>query len=128
MKMEKRGELGLSDIIFIVLNVIFFAILLIFVVRAGNSTAIYEEMYAKKFALMIDSAKPGMVIHMNIEKLNEVAKKNHYNGKIVEIKEEESRVIVRLASGQGYSFQYFSKLSIKAEIAGDYLKIEVGEK
>ena len=65
--MKKRGQILAENVIFIVLNLIFLAILVLFIYSKSGSEAILEEKYAKQIALIIDSAKPGMNISLNME-------------------------------------------------------------
>ena len=80
--MEKRGKKGnilTENIIFIVLNLAFLSILLLFLLSKTSETAVLEEKYAKQIALMIDAAEPGMRIHLNMEDAIEKAVKNKIN-------------------------------------------------
>ncbi|GAJ19854.1 unnamed protein product, partial [marine sediment metagenome] len=57
----------MENIIFIVLNLIFLIILIVFLVSRMGSNSVLEEKYAKQIAMIIDSAKPAMEIHLNME-------------------------------------------------------------
>ncbi len=106
-RLNKKGEnLILSPLIFIVLNIMFFGILLGFVFNSSNGVLVYEQAYAKQIALIIDSAKPGMNISLNMEEAVEKAKDEKWKGKIVSIK--DNIVTVKLGEGGGYSYQFFN--------------------
>lgn len=108
---NKKGvDVIMSNIIFILLNLIFFAAMFYFVSRASSGDSFYEQRYAKKIALMIDEAKPNTHIELDISKLMEKADKNNYKDNIVTI--ENNKVIVRLRQGKGYNFIYFSDVKI----------------
>ncbi len=77
-KIGKRGILR-ENIIFIVLNLAFLSILLLFLLSKTSETAVLEEKYAKQIALMIDATEPGMRIHLNMEDAIEKAVKNKIN-------------------------------------------------
>ena len=64
---NKRGEILVENVIFIVLNLIFLTILILFLFSKMGSAAVLEEKYAKQIALIIDSSKPRMEIHLNME-------------------------------------------------------------
>lgn len=108
---DKRGIEFLSyPLIFIILNIVFFAALFIFVARAGAGVSVKEQVYAKQIVLVIDQAKPGTTLEIDISKLYEIAENNKYNGKPIDFNYKENKVIVRFASGGGYSYKYFTEL------------------
>ena len=139
MEMEKRGFLFLNrkkaaspvieNVIFIVLNIMFFAIMLFFVVRAGSGAFVLEQAYAKEAALIIDNAKPGMSILVEMEDALKVAKKNGVKEEnIVRIDSVEKRIILKFSNKGAYSFQYFNDNEVSAGIRGIFLEINVKEK
>ena len=73
--MKKKGTVLTENIIFIVLNLVFLTILVLFLFSKVGDVAIMEEKYAKQIALIIDSAKPGMEISLNMEDAIKKAKK-----------------------------------------------------
>ena len=101
---EKKGTILLENVIFIVLNLVFLTILIIFVFSKMGSVAVLEEKYAKQIALIIDAAKPGMEIHLNVEDALEKAKDENYDGEIIQINENVVRVQLREKGGYSYSF------------------------
>lgn len=109
---DKRGMgLLLSTIIFIVLNLVFFASLFLFIGVKSTGVSLHEQVYAKQIALLIDGAKPGTSIEVDIYKLYEIAKKNEYQPakSLVEINSQEKEVKVKLTErGKGYSFKHFN--------------------
>ena len=102
--MNRKGTILLENIIFIILNLVFLTILIIFVFSKMGSTAVLEERYAKQIALMIDAAKPEMEIHLNVEDALEKAKDENYDGEIIQINENVVRVQLREKGGYSYSF------------------------
>jgi len=109
--MNKRGFLTLQNtFIFIILNVVFFAILFIAVAIAGTGVKIKEQAYAKQISLTIDQAKKGTNFTIDISELYETAKKNKYEGIPVSFNYNENKVIVKLGKGEGYSHVSFTKL------------------
>ena len=86
----KKGELLISNIIFIVLNLVFLAILIVFIVKQGSGAIVLEQSYAKQIALLIDSAKPITEVRMDmkegIEKAkNEIGEERIKNKEVVKI-------------------------------------------
>jgi hypothetical protein len=115
MSMKKTDTRGLSlmgRVIFIFLVIIFFAAMLFFVIRAGTQASVIEQVYAKQIALTIDNAKPGMEINLDISELYEVAEKNEFKGNVVTINNDEKSVMVTLASGRGYKFDFFNDVNV----------------
>ena len=129
---EKRAETAspvIENVIFIVLNIMFFAIMILFVVRSVSNAVVYEQAYAKEAALIIDSAKPSMVILMNIEDALKIAKSNSVKEEdIVRIDSAEKRIILKFSSKGAYSFQYFNDNEVSAGIRGIFLEINIKEK
>ena len=126
--MNKRGDTILIEtFIFIFLNLIFFAAILVFVWRMGTGIAVYEEVYAKEIAFIIDSAKPGMQISFDMTKVVEIASKSNIGrNEIVSI--EGGVVNVKLSSGEGYGMKYFSNYDASASFKDNYITISVREK
>lgn len=114
----KRGDILIENIIFIILNLIFFTILILFIFSRTGSAALLEEEYAKQIALIIDAAKPGtivdikpgMIIHMNMEELIDKAEKEGFEGNIVSI--TGNLVTVKLRSKGGYSYSFFNDVDV----------------
>ncbi len=103
--MKKRGQILVENIIFIVLNLIFLSILILFLYSKTGGEAILEEKYSKQIALLIDSAKPGMEIHLNMEDAIEKAEENNWDkNKIVLISGNTVTVQLREKGGNFYSF------------------------
>lgn len=107
---RKKGENILTgDVIFIVLNLAFLSILLIFLFAKANSAATLEEKYSKEIALAIDSARPGMVINISMSDAVNAAKKNGLNpNNIVNIK--GNLVNVNLQGKGGYTYSFFNNI------------------
>ena len=128
--MNKRGESAtLQTIIFIVLNIMFLGIMVTFAVNESKGTSLYEQGFAKEIGLMIDSARPGMNLFIDISKAREIADKNGFTGQIVSIDDTKNIVKVQLSNNRGYSFSYFSDYkiipTIKTHRKQNYLEIEV---
>ena len=108
----KRGDILIGDVIFLVLNLIFLSILVIFLVSKTNDASIMEEKYAKQIALIIDSAKPG-VVALNMEDAIEKAKdENQDIDNIVKI--EDNLVTVKLRDKGGYSYSFFNDVDVNS--------------
>jgi len=108
---NKHGTILLENIIFIIFNLVFLAILIFFVVSKMSTAAVLEEQYAKQIALIIDSAKPGMEIHLNMENaINKAEDENFETNKIFSV--EENIVTIRLREKGGYSYSFFNDVEV----------------
>ncbi len=80
-----------------------------------TNAAVLEEVAAKQIALMIDSAKPGMKMHLNMERAIEKAKKELGEDKIDEIvKINDNIVTVKLRDNGEYSYSFFNDIDASA--------------
>ena len=112
-KTGKRGNILTENIIFIVLNLVFITILLLFVFTKTGSAAVLEEKYAKQIALLIDAAELGMSIHLNMEEAITTAReKNLPADEIVRI--TGNLVTVKLEDGVGHSYTFFNDVEVSA--------------
>jgi uncharacterized protein (UPF0333 family) len=109
LKRKKGDEIVSQELIFLVLNLLFFAILLFFVFRSGSGATIAEEAYAKKIALIIDNMKPGMEVNISLAGLYSIMSSNKFSEFPVHV--ENNTVTVRAMKGKGYSFRFFSNVS-----------------
>ena len=91
---------------------IFFSILIVFVFSRSGGSAVKEEELAKQVSLIIDSAKPEMIIKINVEDYLKLAKKENYNGEIITIK--ENLVTAKFRDKGGYSYSFFNNVNAKA--------------
>lgn len=109
---NKNANILLENIVFLILNLVFLAILLAFIFTKTGSAAVLEEQYAKKIALIIDSAKPGMSVILEMENAMEKAKKNKINlEEVVTIR--DNVVKVRLKDETGYEYSFFNDIEVK---------------
>lgn len=122
---DKRGtEILTEEIIFIVLNLIFFAALFIFVINSIGGKAYYQQVYAKQVALMLDEMKPGTSILVDISSVAKLAGKKEG---IVNVDDTNKKVVVKIVSIGGYSYTYFNNLQFtsKYQSIGDKLYLWV---
>jgi len=112
LKNKKGVESLIAEyIMFFIISILFFSFFLFMLNKVGRTAGIHEQMYAKKIALALDAAKPGMAIEMNVEEMFEFSEKPFVfigrNDKGVNI------VSVRLGKGAGHSYSYFSDYDVK---------------
>ena len=115
-----KGNILTENIIFIVLNLVFISILIIFLFSKTENGAILEEKYAKQIALVLDAAEPGMTISLDMKDAIDIAKKENSDlGSIVSIK--DNVVFVKLSEKGGYSYSFFNDLQFDGVISNYYL-------
>ena len=108
---NKKGNILTENIIFIVLNLVFLVILMLFLFSKTGTASVLEEKYAKEIALAIDAAEPAMTIHLNIEDAIEIAEKENFPlGEIVKI--NENIVTIKLREKGGYSYSFFNDVNV----------------
>ena len=136
-KKNCRGEsenLVLPKIIFITLNIMFAMVILAFVFRTSSGAIIYEQMYAKQIALLIQESEPLMVIKLNMEKGMEFAEKKGVAFEDV-VSISDNMVIVKLSENGGYEYSFFNDVDANAypnrdennEYTGEYI-LTINEK
>ena len=107
---SKKANLLTENIVFIILNLLFFMILILFIFSKTGDAAVLEEKYAKQIALIVDSAKPGMEISLNMEDAIKKANDEGWKGKIVEI--QDNIVMVKLREKGSYSYSFFNNFEL----------------
>jgi len=106
---NKKGNILTENIIFIILNLVFLSILIIFLFSKMGAAAVLEEKYAKQIALILDSAEPVMIISINMEDAIKIAnKENRDLNNIISI--QDNVVKVQLREKGGYSYSFFNDI------------------
>jgi hypothetical protein len=114
--MFKRGNILTENVIFIILNLVFLAVLILFIFRQGAGITTLEQSYAKQIALLIDSAKPGMEITLDIKDAKDSGgdwfKKNYPNTVTI----NGNIVTIKLSEKSGYSYSFFNDVKPSFDI------------
>ncbi len=106
---SKKGNILTENIIFIILNLVFLSILIIFLFSKMGAAAVLEEKYAKQIALILDSAEPVMIISINMEDAIKIAnKENRDLNNVISI--QDNVVKVQLREKGGYSYSFFNDI------------------
>lgn len=109
----------MSNVVFIVLVILFFSMMLAFIVRQSSQVYALEEQTAKKLALIIDSSEKGTQIVVNV---GDVLKKNQGIENPISI--EGNLVSVKLSAKTGYQYSFFNKINAGITIdKGGFVKI-----
>jgi hypothetical protein len=118
MKGKKAQDFLTGTIMFIIINVIFFAILFLAVSGISEGSMLTGQVYAKQIGLIIEDMKPGMVVKLDINRLLSVAEKNNYgsgNQQVI-LPFEDGKVSIKVSDKKEYSFSTFSSLKPKFTI------------
>ena len=112
-KRDKRGENILTEnLIFIILNIVFLMILVLFLFSKMGNASVLEEKYAKQIAMIIDSAKPEMEIYLDMDDAIKNAEKNSVDGNDI-ISVRDNVVTVKLQeNSKGYSYSFFNNVEV----------------
>jgi uncharacterized membrane protein YgcG len=111
MRKNHKGTILMENVIFIILNIFYLGILILFLFRQGSGIVALEQSYAKNIALLIDSAKPIMEMNLNMEDAMKLAEKNGVSREeIVNI--QGNIVTVKLTPDGGYQYSFFNKIGI----------------
>ena len=111
--MNRRGTILVENVIFVVLNLLFISILVLFLAKQGSGAIVLEQSYAKNIALLIDSSKPVMEMKLNMKDAIELAEKNGLNREDI-VKINDSLVTVKLSKDGGYSYSFFNNVDATA--------------
>ncbi len=109
--MKKRGTILVENVIFIVLNLLFLSILMLFLFRQGSGAVLLEQSYSKNIALLIDSAKPVMDLKLNMQDAFELAEKNGVAREEI-VKIIGNSVSVKLSPEGGYQYSFFNDVDV----------------
>jgi len=112
-KMNKKGvDLLSENIVYLLLVVLFLVGMFLAVDRVGRQVTLYEQVYAKQIALIIDKTEPGMDIEYRNFKMFSLAAKNNAPQNIIEIDNQNNIVTVRLSQGNGYHYEFFNDVDV----------------
>lgn len=112
-KMNKKGVEELFEtVIYVILNILFFASMITFIARQANNTAFEEKFEARRIALIIDTIRPGTELTINLAKLFSRAEENNYRGGIIQLIKESNEIRITLAEGQGKKYRTITDLSL----------------
>ena len=116
--MKRRGEILVENIIFIVLNLAFLTILTLFLFQQGSSGALLEDAYSKQIALIADSAKPNMIVRLNMKEALELAQENGIDLDKV-VTQQDNFITVKLSERGGKSYPFFNDIRVNSYSEGE---------
>ena len=116
----------MNNVIVIVVTVVFFVFLFLFVARAGSQVTIAEQIYAKQIALLIDNAKVGTIIDLDVSELKKIGEDNKILlENAIMINNKDGNVRIALSSKGGYEFEFFNANDVSWSIDKNNLHMEV---
>jgi len=118
---NKKGILT-GTVLFLVLNVVFFALVLFFAYQSTNGVDIKEKILAKQIASFINSAKPDTLMIFNIQEYLDSAQKKLSPEDILKI--ENGEVKIKL-NEDSFVYSYFSDYQIGYKISGNFLEVSI---
>ena len=110
---NKRGEILTENVIFLILNLVFLSILILFLFTKMNSVVVIEEKYAKQIALMMNSAEPGMTIALDMQDAIKIAEINNRNLHNEVVRIDGNQIGIQLREKGGYSYSFFKNLNVQ---------------
>jgi len=128
LKNKRANELLSPTIIRIIIYLIFFSIFFYFLHNASNSAYVYEQIYAKQIALLIDGSNPKTKITLNFSKAIEIAEKNNLNKESELVTIKDNKIFVKLSNNGGYSLQHFTNNDVNLLRDENNLIILINEK
>jgi hypothetical protein len=118
---KKASELPTEQLVFLLLNLVFFSILFLYLYKAGGNDSVVEEVYSKKIALVLDQMEKNMEVEIDASRLLERVEENKFKGVILGV--ENNVLQVRVREKGGYSFNYFSDVEPEFSIDMENKKI-----
>ena len=118
LKSKRSQDLLTGTIMFLILNVLFFGIMILFVSTTGSGDDLLEKKEVRRIILAIDEMRPGTELIIHAGEVYDAAAKNNFKGEIFSVDYESSILTVRVSSGEGQSY-YFSKQLKTGDIGWD---------
>lgn len=107
----KKGNILMENVIFIILNLVFLSMLLLFIYLKSSPTSSIEQVTAKQIALMIDASEPGTEISLDVEEVVNKAEKNNIEWPIT-IDNVNNLVRVKLSEKSYYDYTFFNDVDV----------------
>ena len=114
--MQKRGKILVENIIFIIITLVFLSILVVFIAKQGAGAKNLEQSYAKQIVLLIDSAKPGMVIHTDMKDAVDNDEEWFLENFDQVVRINDNIVTVKISDKGGYSYSFFNDVEPVVEV------------
>lgn len=116
--MNKRGTILIENVVFLILNLIFLSILVLFLLKQGSGAIVLEQAYSKQITMLIDSAQPVMEIKLDMTKAKKLAENNKIDFNRA-VKITGNTVVVKLSERGGYTYSFFNDVNVAASALRD---------
>lgn len=133
---NKRGSEAIAwpQIIWMVVFMMIFVVSIIFISKAIGGAFIYEEVYAKKIALIIDGARSESKFYIDVSDALESVKKKEYSCVSTSSERnndcffiEGNNVRVKLSKDdKGYEYAFFSDYKVELVLIESQNKLIIG--
>ncbi|MEA3329163.1 MAG: hypothetical protein U9Q06_00275 [Nanoarchaeota archaeon] len=107
---NKKADMPLEEVTFIILNLVFFGILIFFVVNGSSGAFVMEQFYAKQIGTVLNGARPGTVIKIDVSDACELAEKN--NVQLENVFWSDNYFHVKLSGSKNYRFPLFNDVDV----------------
>jgi hypothetical protein len=108
---QKKANILTENLVFIIITLLFIATLFGFVSKSSSKLGLVEEAYAKKIALVLDSARPGTTIILDVGELLEKKDVDIANENVVVV--NGNTVTVQLTKDSGHSYSFFTNVDVE---------------
>jgi hypothetical protein len=135
--MNRKADTGegiYNNLVYFIVGIFVFFVLLVFVNSQKSGAATWEDYYAKEIVKVIDLAKPGDQIKIDVQKPTTIAKKNKMGNltDIFSFNNQVKDVCVKLKAGRKSCYGYFNEInvsnySIEFGVPGNILLIKMQE-
>jgi hypothetical protein len=113
---KKASETLMDNFVYLILLVIFISILGFYIWSQMNGASIYSDYYSKEITKIINTAKPGDTINLDVHKATEIAQKNDIplsrSKELFTFNNPENEVCVKLSKGRKTCYHYFNDVDI----------------
>lgn len=123
-----------NNVLHLIVLAVFIVGVFAFVSSQLNGARVWEDYYAKEIVKVINLAKPGDVIELNIHKGTEVAKKNKVESysDLFMVDNTNNEVCVKLNNIRRTCYSYFNdvfidNMEVRLGVPGNILRFEVKE-
>ena len=113
IKNKKAAENVISStVIYLLIAMVFFAGMMLFLWNQMNGASVWERYYSEEITKLINIAKPGDQITIDIQKATQIAKKNNVQTFIFSFDNSQNKVCVKLSPGKKTCYSYFNDVII----------------
>ncbi|HVY01250.1 MAG TPA: hypothetical protein VHA12_00610 [Candidatus Nanoarchaeia archaeon] len=114
--MNKKANVLTENIMYLILLAFFVLLIWGFLFNRANSSALWEDFYAKELARVVDSSQAGDVLRLEVQKATSIAKRNGIDiqeaGNMFLFDAKNRRICVQLSVSGGKCYPYFNDVIV----------------